>query len=91
MLPWNTPRPPRNVDVRAIRLATHAEFPYGQASFAGLLGVSVRTLQAWESGRRRPTGPARALLMVIAHDVEAYRAAAIAAVDGAKRHTSAAD
>jgi DNA-binding transcriptional regulator YiaG len=77
LLPWKIPRPPRTVDVRAIR----AEFPFGQASFAGMLGVSVRTLQAWESGRRRPTGPARALLMVIAHDVEAYRAAAIAAID----------
>jgi DNA-binding transcriptional regulator YiaG len=85
MLPWNIPKPPRSVDVRAIRMATHAEFPFGQALFAGLLGISMRTLQAWESGRRRPTGPARALLMVIAHDIEAYRAAAISAIDGDRK------
>jgi DNA-binding transcriptional regulator YiaG len=85
MLPWKIPKPPRSVDVRAIRMGTHAEFPFRQASFAGMLGVSIRTLQNWESGRRRPTGPARALLMVIAHDIEAYRAAAIAAIDGDRK------
>jgi DNA-binding transcriptional regulator YiaG len=85
MLPWNIPKPPRNVDVRAIRIATHAEFPFGQASFAGMLGVSIRTLQNWESGRRRPTGAARALLMIIEHDIGAYRAAAIAAIDGDRK------
>ncbi len=35
-----------------------------QADFAGLLGVSKRTLQEWEQGRREPTGAARALLRV---------------------------
>jgi len=35
-----------------------------QSQFAALLGVSVRTLQEWEQGRRRPTGPAQALLRV---------------------------
>ena len=37
-----------------------------QARFAQLLGVSVRTLQEWEQGRRAPSGPARTLL-IIAH------------------------
>ena len=37
-----------------------------QAQFARLLGVSVRTLQEWEQGRRAPSGPARTLL-IIAH------------------------
>lgn len=32
-----------------------------QAEFAELLGVSVRTLQEWEQGRREPTGAARTL------------------------------
>lgn len=35
-----------------------------QARFARLLGVSVRTLQEWEQGRRAPSGAARTLLMV---------------------------
>ena len=35
-----------------------------QAEFAKLIGVSVRTLQEWEQGRRAPSGPARTLLMV---------------------------
>ncbi|MDO9267765.1 MAG: helix-turn-helix domain-containing protein [Methylobacter sp.] len=39
-----------------------------QAQFAALLGVSVRTLQEWEQGRRKPTGAAQTLLRVaVAH------------------------
>lgn len=35
-----------------------------QVRFAQLLGVSVRTLQDWEQGRRAPSGAARTLLIV---------------------------
>lgn len=35
-----------------------------QSAFAGLLGVSTRTLQDWEQGRRCPQGPAVALLRI---------------------------
>lgn len=35
-----------------------------QSEFARLLGVSVRTLQEWEQGRRSPSGPARMLLII---------------------------
>jgi putative transcriptional regulator len=35
-----------------------------QAQFATLLGVSVRTLQEWEQGRRSPSGAAKTLLRV---------------------------
>lgn len=35
-----------------------------QSEFAKLIGVSVRTLQEWEQGRRAPSGPARTLLMM---------------------------
>ena len=35
-----------------------------QSEFAKLLGVSVRTLQEWEQGRRAPSGPARTLLAI---------------------------
>ena len=45
---------------------TRARVGLSQAEFARLLGVSVRTLQEWEQGRRAPSGPARTLL-AIAH------------------------
>jgi putative transcriptional regulator len=35
-----------------------------QSRFAQLLGVSVRTLQEWEQGRRAPSGAARTLLLI---------------------------
>jgi putative transcriptional regulator len=42
-----------------------------QAEFALMIGVSTRTLQNWEQGRRTPEGPARALLRVAAKNPEA--------------------
>ncbi|MGA9851323.1 MAG: helix-turn-helix domain-containing protein [Gammaproteobacteria bacterium] len=47
-------------DVRVIR----ERIGISQSAFAALLGVSLRTLQDWEQGRRKPTGPANALLRV---------------------------
>jgi putative transcriptional regulator len=35
-----------------------------QSQFARLLGVSVRTLQGWEQGRKQPSGAARTLLSI---------------------------
>ena len=35
-----------------------------QSKFAKLLGVSVRTLQDWEQGRRSPSGAARTLILI---------------------------
>lgn len=42
-----------------------------QARFAAMLGISVGTLRNWEQGRRKPEGPARALLRVAAVHPEA--------------------
>ncbi|MPZ17384.1 MAG: helix-turn-helix domain-containing protein [Luteitalea sp.] len=42
-----------------------------QARFAQLLGVSVRTLQEWEQGRRAPSGAARTLLLIAAKNPDA--------------------
>jgi putative transcriptional regulator len=42
-----------------------------QARFAELLGVSVRTLQDWEQGRRAPSGAARTLLLIAEKDPKA--------------------
>jgi len=41
-----------------------ASIGMSQQEFAELLGVSPRTLQDWEQGRREPTGAARMLLRV---------------------------
>ena len=35
-----------------------------QSAFAGLMGVSLRTVQDWEQGRRNPSGPALPLLRI---------------------------
>lgn len=35
-----------------------------QSQFAVLMGVSVRTLQGWEQGRKQPSGAARTLLAI---------------------------
>ncbi len=37
-----------------------------QDEFAEALGISVHTLRNWEQGRRRPEGPAQALLRIAA-------------------------
>jgi putative transcriptional regulator len=47
-------------DVASIRAKTGLS----QSRFAALLGVSIRTLQDWEQGRRAPSGAARTLLLV---------------------------
>lgn len=49
-------------DVAAIR----AKAGLSQAQFARSIGVAVGTLQGWEQGRRKPLGPARVLLALIA-------------------------
>ncbi len=44
-----------------------------QSQFAQLLGVSVRTLQDWEQGRRAPSGAARTLLRIAEKHPRAVR------------------
>ena len=41
-----------------------------QNRFAMLIGVSKRTLENWEQGRRHPSGPAKALLRILDADPE---------------------
>ena len=43
-----------------------------QHAFAGMLGVSVRTVQEWEQGRREPSGPANALLRIADQEPEVF-------------------
>ncbi|CAD5378749.1 Helix-turn-helix domain-containing protein [Pseudomonas sp. OF001] len=50
-----------------------AKVGLSQNAFADLLGVSLRTVQDWEQGRRQPTGAAQTLLRVAAQHPEALR------------------
>jgi len=54
-------------DVRTIREAAKIS----QSQFAKLIGVNLRTLQNWEQQRTLPTGPARALLKIVASNPKA--------------------
>lgn len=54
-------------DVKQIR----QRYALSQGEFAALLGVSIKTLQNWEQGRRAPHGAARVLLQVAARHPEA--------------------
>ena len=54
-------------DVKSIR----EQYQLSQSQFASLLGISVKTLQNWEQGRRSPQGPARVLLQVAAKHPDA--------------------
>lgn len=44
-----------------------------QSEFAQVLGVSTRTLQEWEQGRRKPSGAARSLLAIAARHPDVIR------------------
>jgi putative transcriptional regulator len=59
------------VDVKAIR----QRLGKSQSEIAQMIGVSVATLRNWEQGRRRPEGPAQALLKVAATSPETVSAA----------------
>lgn len=61
-------------DVKALREGAGVS----QAEFAQLIGVSRRTLENWEQHRARPSGPARALLKIVAVNPRA----AVAALHG---------
>lgn len=63
---------------RAGIIAARAGTGLSQAEFAELLGVSVRTLQDWEAGRREPSGAAQTLLRIAASHPRIVREAAAA-------------
>ncbi len=49
-----------------------AKLRLSQAAFAGLMGVSLRTVQDWEQGRREPSGPAKSLLRIAEQHPEIF-------------------
>jgi putative transcriptional regulator len=63
-VPGMTLHVPETVDVAAVRRQTGLS----QAAFSRRIGVSTATLRNWEQGRRRPEGPARVLLAMLARN-----------------------
>ena len=59
------------LDIKNIR----EKLNLSQREFALMIGVSVSTLQNWEQGRRKPEGPARALLKVASENPDAVASA----------------
>jgi putative transcriptional regulator len=57
------PAPPQKI---------RARLQLSQSAFAGLMGVSLRTVQDWEQGRRKPSGPAEALLRIAEQHPEVF-------------------
>jgi putative transcriptional regulator len=55
-------------DIVRVRKKLHLS----QSAFSSFMGVSLRTLQEWEQGRRHPSGPARSLLRIAAKHPEAF-------------------
>lgn len=62
---------------RATVVAARAGTGLSQSEFAGMMGVSVRTLQDWEAGRRQPSGAAQTLLRIAAQHPRIVREAAV--------------
>ena len=52
-----------HIEISSVTEARH-KVGLSQEQFAGLLGVSKRTLQDWEQGRRQPSGAAKALFKI---------------------------
>lgn len=69
-------------DVKAIR----EHLGLSQSEMATFMQVSKRTLENWEQGRRGPTGPAQALLRIMAREPRAVRRALL---DGGKERDAA--
>ena len=69
----------KDIDLRTRRLeepssakAIREGLDLSQEAFASLMGVSVRTVQDWEQGRRMPQGPAKSLLRIAEHFPEVF-------------------
>jgi putative transcriptional regulator len=64
--------PSRVYEVKPPEIKTVREkLNVSQNEFALMIGVSVRTLQNWEQGRRKPEGPAKALLRIASRNPRA--------------------
>ncbi len=60
-------KPVKQYDADGVKNLRHS-LNMTQGMFAGLLGVSQKTVEAWESGRNIPTGPASRVLDLLSED-----------------------
>ena len=56
-------------DIVSIRKNLHLT----QSAFASLMGISKRTLEYWEQGRRHPSGPAYSLLRIAQNHPDVFK------------------
>ncbi len=68
--------PPPEVSAKDVAKIRSHNLHMSQGAFAKLLGVSVRVIQSWEQGDKKPSGAARRLLQVAARDPKALLSAA---------------
>ncbi|OFZ13440.1 MAG: hypothetical protein A2Z20_08550 [Bdellovibrionales bacterium RBG_16_40_8] len=68
--------PPPELSAKAVANIRSQNLHMSQGVFAKLLGVSVRVVQSWEQGDKKPSGAARRLLQVAARDPKALLLAA---------------
>lgn len=60
-------KPVKKYDSKSIR-RIRKSLNMTQTVFAGLIGVSQKTVEAWESGRNIPMGPASRVLDLLSED-----------------------
>jgi putative transcriptional regulator len=65
----NPPRVFTPEEIRRIRDTLHMS----QSFFAGVIGVSKKTVESWEYGRGKPSGAAARVLTIADEDPEALR------------------
>ncbi|HEY8272869.1 MAG TPA: helix-turn-helix domain-containing protein [Pseudobdellovibrionaceae bacterium] len=68
--------PPPDVSAKDVAKIRSRNLHMSQGAFAKLLGVSVRVIQSWEQGDKKPSGAARRLLQVASRDPQALLSAA---------------
>lgn len=62
----------RTLQAPAAAKVIRSQLQLSQSAFAGLMGVSLRTVQEWEQGRREPSGPAKTLLRIAQQHPEVF-------------------
>lgn len=68
--------PPPEMSARDVAKIRTKKLNMSQGAFAKLLGVTVRVVQSWEQGEKRPSGAARRLLQIAEKSPEALLAVA---------------
>ncbi len=81
--------PPPELSASDVAKIRSKELHMSQGAFAKLLGVSVRVVQSWEQGDKRPSGAARRLLQVAAKNPQALLSAASLRKSGTKTRKKA--